>query len=101
MEFSSFPYCPLNEDVRTRKRKYSCRCKEHFLEVGPKCFKSRDSLVGIALGYGLNDRGSRVRFSAEAGNFFFAFIPERLWGPPTSYPISTRGSFPGGKAAGA
>jgi hypothetical protein len=31
--------------------------------------KSRDSSVGIALGYGLNDRASRVRFPAGAGNF--------------------------------
>jgi hypothetical protein len=29
--------------------------------------KSRDSPVGIALGYGLDDRGSRVRFPAGAG----------------------------------
>jgi hypothetical protein len=31
--------------------------------------KSRDSSVGIALGYGLDDRGSRFRFSAGARNF--------------------------------
>jgi hypothetical protein len=31
--------------------------------------KSRDSSVGIALGYGLDERGSRVRFPAGAGNF--------------------------------
>jgi hypothetical protein len=31
--------------------------------------KSRDSSVGTLLGYGLNDGGSRVRFSAGAGNF--------------------------------
>jgi hypothetical protein len=32
--------------------------------------KSRhDSSVGIELGYGLDDRGSRVRFAAGAGNF--------------------------------
>jgi hypothetical protein len=31
--------------------------------------KSRDSSVGVALGYGLDDRGSRVRFPAGAGNF--------------------------------
>jgi hypothetical protein len=31
--------------------------------------KSRDSSVGIALGYGLDDWGSRVRFPAEAGHF--------------------------------
>jgi hypothetical protein len=32
--------------------------------------KSRASSVGIALGYELDDRGSRVRFPAGAGNFF-------------------------------
>jgi hypothetical protein len=31
--------------------------------------ESRDSSVGIELGYGLDDRGSRVRFPAGAGNF--------------------------------
>jgi hypothetical protein len=31
--------------------------------------KSRDSSVGIALGYGLDDRVFRVRFPAGAGNF--------------------------------
>jgi hypothetical protein len=31
--------------------------------------KSLDSSVGIALGYGLDDRGSGVRFAAGAGNF--------------------------------
>jgi hypothetical protein len=31
--------------------------------------KSRDSSVDIALGYGLDDRGCRVRFPAGAGNF--------------------------------
>jgi len=27
--------------------------------------------------------------------------PDRIWSPPASYPIDTRGSFPGSKAAGA
>jgi hypothetical protein len=31
--------------------------------------KSRDSSVGTAPGYGLDDRGSRVRFPEGAGNF--------------------------------
>jgi hypothetical protein len=31
--------------------------------------KSRDSSVGIALGYGLDDRGSRVRFPVGVWNF--------------------------------
>jgi hypothetical protein len=44
----------------------------------PKAFRndsltgeSRDSSAGIALGYGLEDRGSRVRFLARAVNFLF------------------------------
>jgi hypothetical protein len=32
--------------------------------------KSRGSSVGIALGYGLDDRGSRVRFPVGAGNSY-------------------------------
>jgi hypothetical protein len=31
--------------------------------------ESRDSSVGIVLGYGLDDRGSRIRFSAGDGKF--------------------------------
>jgi hypothetical protein len=43
-------------------------------------------LVGIALGYGLDDRGSGVRFPAGAGNFS---LHHRV----------QNGSFPGSKAA--
>jgi hypothetical protein len=46
---------------------------EHVVKVVTSVMNSfrgsRDSSVGIALGYGLDDRGSRVRFPAEAGNF--------------------------------
>jgi hypothetical protein len=64
--------------------------------------ESRDSSVGIALGYGLDDRGSRVRFSAGAGNFSLHHRVQHGSGVhPATYPIGTRGSFPGGKAAGA
>jgi hypothetical protein len=41
----------------------------HLLRNLKVHYKSRDSSVGIALGYGLDDRGSRVRFPAGAGNF--------------------------------
>jgi hypothetical protein len=51
-----------------------------------------DSSVGIALGYGLDDRDFRVRFPAGAGNFS---LHHRV---PASYPMGTRGSFPAGKA---
>jgi hypothetical protein len=52
----------------------------------------RDSSVGIVLGYGLDDRGSRVRFSAGAGNFSLHHRLQKASGAhPTS---SARG--PGG-----
>jgi hypothetical protein len=58
--------------------------------------------VGIALGYELDDQGSRVRFSAGAGNFCLHHRVRNGSGShPASYPIGIRGSFPGGKVAGA
>jgi hypothetical protein len=63
---------------------------------------SRVSSVGIALGYGLEDRGTRVRFLAGAGNFSLHHQAQNDSGShPASYPMCTRASFPGGKAAGA
>jgi hypothetical protein len=63
---------------------------------------SRDSSVGIALGYGMDDRGSRFRFPAGTGNFSLHHRVQNGSGAyPASYPMGTRGSFPGGKAAGA
>jgi hypothetical protein len=69
--------------------------------VRPK-FESRDSSVGITLGYGLDDRGSRVRFPAGAGNFSLHHrVQNDSAAHPATYPMGTRSSFPGGKAAGA
>jgi hypothetical protein len=63
---------------------------------------NRDSSVGIALGYGLADRGSRVRFPAGTGYFSPHHRVQNGSGAhPASYSTATRGSFPGGKAAGA
>jgi hypothetical protein len=65
--------------------------------------KSRDSSVSIALGYRLDDPGSRVRFPAGAGNFspHHRYVQNGFGAHPASYPMGTRGSFLGGKAAGA
>jgi hypothetical protein len=53
-------------------------------------YKSRDSSVDIALGYGLNDRGSRVRFPAGAGNFSLHHRVQNGSGAhPASYPRGT------------
>jgi hypothetical protein len=65
-------------------------------------YNSRDSSVGIALGYGLDDRGSRVRFPAGAENFSLHHRVQNGFGAhPASYPMDNKGSFPGGKATGA
>jgi hypothetical protein len=65
-------------------------------------FKSRDSSAGVALGYGLDDRGSRVRFPEEAGNLSLHHRVQNGSGAhPASYLMGTKGSFLGGKAAGA
>jgi hypothetical protein len=54
------------------------------------------------LGYGLDVRGSRVRFLAGAENFSLHHSVQNGTGAhPASYPMGTRGSFSGGKAAGA
>jgi hypothetical protein len=63
---------------------------------------SRDSSVGIALRYGPDDWGSRVRFPAGAGNFSLHHRVQNGSGAhPASYPMGTRGSLPGAKAGGA
>jgi hypothetical protein len=63
---------------------------------------SRDCSVGIALGYGLDDRDSRVRFPAGNRNFSLHYRVQNGSGAHSaSYPMGTRGSFPGDKAAGA
>jgi hypothetical protein len=50
---------------------------------------------------GLDDRGSRVRFPAGAGNSSLHHSVHNGSGAyPVSYPMGTRGSFLGGKAAG-
>jgi hypothetical protein len=56
---------------------------------------NRGSVVGIATGYGLDDRGVGVR--VPVGSRIFSTGPGAH---PTSYPMSTGGSFPGDKAVG-
>jgi hypothetical protein len=63
--------------------------------------KRWDSSVGIALDYGLDDRGSRFRFPAGAGNFSLHHrIQNGAGAHPASHPIGIRGYFPGVKWPG-
>jgi hypothetical protein len=65
-------------------------------------FKSHDSSVGIALGYGLDDRGFRVGYPAGAKNFSLHHRVQNGSGAHSaSYPVGTGSSLPTGKAAGA
>jgi hypothetical protein len=64
--------------------------------------KSRDNSVGIATGYGLEDRMIGVQFPAGDANFSLHHQVQTGSGVyPVSYPMDTRASFTGGKAAGA
>jgi hypothetical protein len=66
-----------------------------------RTFKSRDSSVGIVMGFGLDDRGSRVRFPAAVGNFsLHRRVQNGSGAHPASYPMGSRCCFPGGKATG-
>jgi hypothetical protein len=61
----------------------------------------RNRVTGTA-GYGPDDRGSRVRFLVRAGNFsLLQRVQNGTGASPASYPMGTRGSFLGCKAAGA
>jgi hypothetical protein len=52
--------------------------------------KSRDSSVGIALGYGLKNRSSRVQFPVGAGNFTLHQRVQKSSGAhPASYSMGT------------
>jgi hypothetical protein len=77
------------------------RAHQHFLFyklISVK--KSRYSSVGIATGYGLDDQCSGVRCPAGAEKFSLLHRVQTGSGArPTSYPMGTGVSFPGGKAA--
>jgi hypothetical protein len=57
--------------------------------------------VKSELRLGLHGRGARVRFPAGAENFcLYHRVRNGSGAHPASYPMITRGSFPGGKAVG-
>jgi hypothetical protein len=64
------------------------------------CLYSRDSAVGIATGYGLDDWEVGVRVPVRSRMFTSPCRPDRRWGPPNLLYNGYRGLFPGGKAAG-
>jgi hypothetical protein len=53
--------------------------------------RSRDSVVGMATGYGLDDRGIRVLVPVGSRIFTSPSRPNRLWGPPNLLSNGYRG----------
>jgi hypothetical protein len=64
-------------------------------------FKSRDSSVGTATGYGLDDRGVGVRVPVGTRIFSSTRRPDWFWGSPNLLSNGYLGILPGGKVAGA
>jgi hypothetical protein len=66
-----------------------------------KITTSRDSAVGIATGYGLDDWEVEVRVLVGSRILTSPCRPDQLWGPPNLLYNGYWGLFPGGNAAGA
>jgi hypothetical protein len=66
-----------------------------------KVLTARDSVVGIATGYGLDDRGVGVRVPVGSKFSLLHVVQTGSGDHPSSYPMRTGGSFPGVTAAGA
>jgi hypothetical protein len=76
----------LKKKLLTEQVSIALRCVPCFPQI-LQANKTRDSSVGIV---GLDDRGSRVRFSAGAGNFSLCNRVQNGYGAhPTSYPMGT------------
>jgi hypothetical protein len=62
---------------------------------------SRDSAVGIATGYRLDDQGVGVRVPVGANFSLLHVVQTGSGADPVSYSVGTGDSFPKGKAVGA
>jgi hypothetical protein len=64
-------------------------------------YGSRDSVVGKAAGYGLDDRGVVVRVPVGSRFSLLHVVQTGIGIHPAFYPMGTEGYFPGGKTTGA
>jgi hypothetical protein len=65
--------------------------KQEFKRIKFTAAHKMDCVVGIATGYGLDDRGVGVRVLVESRIFSTARRPDRLWGPPSFLSNGYRG----------
>jgi hypothetical protein len=102
VSFATITLCIASQRVIQKVSMYFVIDSVRKLLNIPSYVKSRDSSNGKELGYGLDDRGSRVRFPAGAGNFSLHHRVQNGSGAHSaSYPMGTSGCLPGDKAAGA
>jgi hypothetical protein len=82
---------------------FTCKITSEGLEILLYTFplRSRDSVVSIATGYRLDDRGIGVRVPVVSRIFSSPQGPDRLWGPPSLLSSGYQRHFSRGKAAGA
>jgi hypothetical protein len=65
-----------------------------------RTYMSRDSSVGIATGYWLDDQGVGVLFPVGTRIFSSSGLPHLLWDPLGLLSNGYRGFFPGDEVAG-
>jgi hypothetical protein len=89
--------------IKVTVKKISSECmkvitgdkKKFFTSVSPY-IGSQDSVVSIATGYRLNDRGVRVRVPVGSRTFSSPCHPDQFWGPPNLLSNGYQGLFPRG-----
>jgi hypothetical protein len=85
-----------HEQYQSKVRKLHFLNQIESLNITTDTALSRDSAVGIATGYGLDDREIGVRVPVLSRIFTSPCRLDRLWGPANLLYNGYRGPFPGG-----